>query len=426
MSLDHPEPVFELESVESTPTCYEMSVKISRDAQHRHVHLPIDEFTYLGVRRNLGELSPGDRYRLSLHCRWDPFQRQHFAVVTRISHNSRDILYFYCSERFRRSLLELESALGPGEPEEEIDAALGPCRKVTRAWAPRVAVVALFLLIGVISVAFGPDYRSEECGSSSVIADSQFNDAASTVEESKSDDKGWQPAESTAAVGEEHTNRASYEHYVEHANNEPEPEEVYSLTLEPGEKIYSLPEGHVALTFDDGPSPYTEQIVDILNEHGVAGTFFFIGEHVAEFPAAVEYASAEGMVVGNHSWSHRSLVDACAERLGREIVATGDLIQAITGSPADLFRPPYGLTDDKVSTFLAEKDMTTVMWNYDAKDWRVDSAEEIVDYVLGSEPCGGIYLLHETPLTIEALPVIIEFFEQKDLVLVVFDNGVTE
>src|SRR5262252_8152929 len=64
-------------------------------------------------------------------------------------------------------------------------------------------------------------------------------------------------------------------------------------------------EGHVALTFDDGPSsPYTDQILDILRERRVTATFFLCGQNVQRYPEIARRIVAEGHTIGNHTYSH--------------------------------------------------------------------------------------------------------------------------
>jgi len=97
----------------------------------------------------------------------------------------------------------------------------------------------------------------------------------------------------------------------------PEPSEPPQEQIKTYEEIeltenkyeYSLPKGYVALSFDDGPSKYTKEIVDILVEHEVAATFLFVGNKVAHNVEAVKYASEHRMSIGSHSWDHSKMTD---------------------------------------------------------------------------------------------------------------------
>lgn len=187
-----------------------------------------------------------------------------------------------------------------------------------------------------------------------------------------------------------------------------------SMLPAPGENVYRLPSGQVALTFDDGPSKYTEEIVDILTEHGVKATFFFIGANLSSHPDAVRYAYDRGMAIGNHSWSHSRLPSLSRVKMEEEISRTNKELENLIGEPVRLFRPPFGATGSAVERTLSREGMLNVLWNRDPEDWRVSEAEDILRYIRSTEPDGGIYLLHESDKTIEVLPQIIQFLQSFD------------
>lgn len=410
----------------------ELFLRASRDGQRRYISMVIDEQTYRGMRISLGELNPRVRYRLSPQCRWNPYMQRYFAVVTTLTHNDRQVQYFPCSERFRRSLHRLgESWSAPGSgttcgqaggyggprPSAANDSTNGALRLTA-------AVICAFLCISLTAMVLQgevdrlpdgvnapPNGHVREAAAAydgpsniSVTTNSYMSNASLVMEYPDPDDSSSDGNVSTEEM--------------ETAAEEPTEK---SIQTEVGDRIYSLPEGYVALTFDDGPTPYTEQIVDTLREYEAVATFFFIGEHVVGYRDAVEYAAAKDMGLGNHSWSHANLRNLSPGELKREIIETNDLIHSIAGSEVSLFRPPYGDMDEAVAEVVGEEQMATVMWNGDPEDWQIGSPEEIVDYIIRSDSCGSIYLLHETRRTLEALPAIIEYFQRKDLTLVTFD-----
>lgn len=93
----------------------------------------------------------------------------------------------------------------------------------------------------------------------------------------------------------------------------------------------------------------------------------------------------------------------------------------MTNSPVVLFRPPFGLLNNEMKEFLANEEMKTVLWDRDPEDWRADGVQDIVDYVVEADPPCGIYLLHETRHTVEALVTIIHYLKEQDLKFVVFE-----
>ena len=179
-----------------------------------------------------------------------------------------------------------------------------------------------------------------------------------------------------------------------------------------------MPAGKTALTFDDGPSRYTTQIVDILEFFGVKGTFFFVGDRVADWRDEVQYASSHGHVIGNHSLSHADLTKLTREQLNQEINKASSIISDATGQEVSLFRPPYGRWDEEVLEILAEQELTLALWNRDPRDWALSSSEILIDRVIQDNPSGGVIILHESKTTVQALPEIIRALMQQGIELV--------
>jgi peptidoglycan/xylan/chitin deacetylase (PgdA/CDA1 family) len=172
----------------------------------------------------------------------------------------------------------------------------------------------------------------------------------------------------------------------------------------------SLPE--VALTFDDGPTPYyTPQVLNILQEYGVKATFFCIGRQVANYPDLVRQEYAAGHIVGNHSWSHPNLTFFSPAVILSQLTLTSDAIQKATGGRPTFFRPPYGAFNRQVLTDAYHLGLTTVIWNADPRDWSRPGTDVIIARVLGQTGYGTIIVMHDGGgnrlQTIAALPTII-------------------
>ncbi|SEQ40925.1 polysaccharide deacetylase family protein [Piscibacillus halophilus] len=182
--------------------------------------------------------------------------------------------------------------------------------------------------------------------------------------------------------------------------------------------ITGLPDGYVALTFDDGPSEYTKDIADILAEHGVAGTFFFIGKNIEDYPEIVRYVEEQGHIIGSHSYDHRNLNELTPPLLENDILESITGLEGLVGRQVELFRPPFGSADDEVVEVIKENGLKTVMWNRDPKDWEAENAQDIVSYFSSVDSSGGIYILHENAETVRALPQILSHLESEDLQVV--------
>ena len=103
----------------------------------------------------------------------------------------------------------------------------------------------------------------------------------------------------------------------------------------------SVPDRHVVLTFDDGPTEYTAEILDVLAEEGVPATFFVVGAQAADRPDLMRRMLAEGHEVGVHTFTHANLANVSALRQRIELDQTQLAIAAATGRVTGLLRPPY-------------------------------------------------------------------------------------
>ncbi|KKK40065.1 transposase [Mesobacillus campisalis] len=181
----------------------------------------------------------------------------------------------------------------------------------------------------------------------------------------------------------------------------------------------------IVLSFDDGPDPtYTPQILDILNQHQIKGTFFILGENALQNRDLIKRMHEEGHEVGSHTFTHPDLTAITPLRLKLELNATQRLFQEITGHSMTLFRPTYD-----ADTMLATESEQSVIWqaqamgytmvgqNIDSSDWKGLSSKEIVDEILYQLPEGNVILFHDAggdrSSTVEALPMVIKELKQQ-------------
>jgi len=186
----------------------------------------------------------------------------------------------------------------------------------------------------------------------------------------------------------------------------------------PAPIVWSVPKGNVALSFDDGPSPYTTQIVNILNQYHVHATFFFVGQRVNWWPESVLAVAQSGDEIGNHSLSHPQLPKLSTAGQTTQITKTNQIIAKLTGKSVYLFRPPYGEYDKTTEQLISTDSMAIAMWNRDPRDWATHSAKDVIKAFFSVNPSGGIYDMHETPETVKALPTIIRKLQAQHLNIV--------
>lgn len=152
----------------------------------------------------------------------------------------------------------------------------------------------------------------------------------------------------------------------------------------------------VALTFDDGPySPYTEQLLDILQEYHVPATFFLVGQNVEKNPEIVGRIAREGHQLGNHTYHHVDLLKGDKEKVGEEIDRTSNAIKAITGTMPHVMRPPHGFRDPVVMEMMTQRHLKVVEWSVMSRDWTNPGVEVIVERTVEKVKNGSIILLHD-------------------------------
>ena len=158
------------------------------------------------------------------------------------------------------------------------------------------------------------------------------------------------------------------------------------------EEEVSEPGPRIALTFDDGPGPYTERLLDGLKERGVKASFFLIGRSVKEYPEAVKRMEEEGHLIGNHTYSHVKLKGLSPEETRREIQKTDEAVYGITGKHVAYLRPPFGEWEEDLELTYP---VLPVMWTVDPLDWTTENVEEIVDRVVTQAGENDMILLHD-------------------------------
>lgn len=152
---------------------------------------------------------------------------------------------------------------------------------------------------------------------------------------------------------------------------------------------------YVSLTFDDGPSPYTFYILDILKRNHVTATFFIVGSEAKKFPNLVHRIQSEGHVIGNHTWSHPDITTISENQLRSEIETTNTILKNLTGKSPDLFRPPFSSINCQNEVFLKSLGMTTVLWNVDSRDWCEDSSAAVQQHVISGLEEHSLIVMHD-------------------------------
>jgi peptidoglycan-N-acetylglucosamine deacetylase len=167
----------------------------------------------------------------------------------------------------------------------------------------------------------------------------------------------------------------------------------------------------IALTFDDGPSPYTRAILRVLRRAGVRATFFPVGYSLDRWPRSLAAEARAGHVVGDHTLDHAALAPLPFRGQLREIRGEARRLRRHGLPRVRLVRPPYGSYDKGTLTIARRLGLLVVMWSVDSEDYTRPGRARIVRNVMAGAKPGAIVLMHDgggpREQTVAALPTII-------------------
>jgi peptidoglycan/xylan/chitin deacetylase (PgdA/CDA1 family) len=176
----------------------------------------------------------------------------------------------------------------------------------------------------------------------------------------------------------------------------------------------------VALTFDDGPTPYTDRLLGILKANNAKATFFEIGNKVAANPAGAKRVVEAGMELGSHTWEHPNMTTLPAADVPSQFSRATDAIVAATGVTPKLWRPPGGLTNPGVNQQAAKAGQAAILWDVIPFDWINDSNTAASRFVLMTQiKPGSVVLMHDTySSTVDLVEQFIPVLKANDYHLV--------
>ena len=148
----------------------------------------------------------------------------------------------------------------------------------------------------------------------------------------------------------------------------------------------------VAITFDDGPGPYTNKLLDILNANKAHATFFMLGNNLEKYRSVVLNVYNSGNEIGYHSYAHTNFKRQDIATIKSELDQSNAILKNITGTTFNLIRPPYGSLNSEIKE---ELDASFILWSVDTEDWRHKDSEYLLNYVLENIYAGAIILFHD-------------------------------
>ncbi|MDD6224036.1 MAG: polysaccharide deacetylase family protein [bacterium] len=181
---------------------------------------------------------------------------------------------------------------------------------------------------------------------------------------------------------------------------------VYSAVrvIDPTQKV-------VALTFDDGPSNHTKEIIDILKENDACATFFVLGNKVTLYQNVLKESIANGNELGNHSYNHKWLSRLSVANFIDQVESTQKIMRETLDYEPTYLRPTYGSITNRMRK---NTDLKISLWTIDTKDWKLKSVERIVEKATSNIADGDIILMHDIfERSKEALKEIIPILQER-------------
>lgn len=185
----------------------------------------------------------------------------------------------------------------------------------------------------------------------------------------------------------------------------------------------------VALTFDDGPTEYGLEVLDVLREKDVPATFYLVGENLEKNLDIGKRLVQDGHDLGNHSFTHQRFLLKSRSFIADEIEKTTALIRE-TGYAGNItFRAPYGKKLIGLPWYLSTHNIISVIWDVEP-DTNGSSADFLTEYTIQNTRNGSIILIHpwckECTGAREAVPRIIDALRESGYTFVTISELLKE
>ncbi|WP_312341196.1 polysaccharide deacetylase family protein [Chryseobacterium binzhouense] len=171
----------------------------------------------------------------------------------------------------------------------------------------------------------------------------------------------------------------------------------------------------VALTFDDGPTEFTPQFLDLLKEKNIKATFFCIGKQIQKYPEIFQRIISEGHTIGNHTYSHsKNTGFLSTSKMIEEIEKCDEVMLKIGNIKTNLYRPPFGVTNPNIAKAIKKTKKNSIGWNVRSLDTVIIDEKKILRRVTKDLKRGSIILLHDTSeKTYQVLVELLLFLERE-------------
>ena len=176
----------------------------------------------------------------------------------------------------------------------------------------------------------------------------------------------------------------------------------------------------IAITYDDGPSQYTAELLDGLKARGAKATFFVVGYQAQARPSIVQREWMEGHQVANHTWDHPQLTKQSAAGVQSQLSRTDAMLDRAIGFDQNyMLRPPYGDYSNDVVLTARGMGYEVIQWSVDSLDWKNLGVQPMTDRATKSVQSGDIILFHnDSQYILDALPTILKSYREQGFTVV--------
>lgn len=151
----------------------------------------------------------------------------------------------------------------------------------------------------------------------------------------------------------------------------------------------------IALTFDDGPSKYTQFIADLAEQYGGRVTFCVVGNRIDQYRDTLIRVSDAGHEIANHTWEHKKLTSLSYEEAKTQLQKVDDKVYELTGKHLHFIRPTYGSVNDTLKQLSNDLKMPLANWAVDTEDWKSRNADAVYHACMSTVKDGDIVLFHD-------------------------------
>jgi peptidoglycan/xylan/chitin deacetylase (PgdA/CDA1 family) len=185
-----------------------------------------------------------------------------------------------------------------------------------------------------------------------------------------------------------------------------------------------IKENVIALTFDDGPTLFTSQILDLLKIYNQKATFFCIGKQVEKFPELALRIVKEGHIIGNHTYSHSEKTGWMGvQKMKKEIDEADAIIKKTIGKKPELYRPPFGVTNPSIEKAVKQTGHQVIGWSIRSLDTVIKDQNPILERIVKRLAPGKVVLLHDTSAkTVDVLEKLLKEMSRQSYTSVTADT----